>query len=470
MAKLTKEEMELLKVIKNELETSYSKNDLEKTKSKLKNSIQSSEQLLKSMNIDIDMNTELKSGQKRIGTQDPLEAKSIKITPFDDLLKEATTNIPEDVHFTDIFTEKEMEENFDVIRKLNNEFNAMHRLDQTEWAISIVMGLLAAAIDILLVGVPEKGADGTKAGTMSNWIRTKFDEAIPEEEVKRLEKLAKVPYDASMNVDNKGNPVTDTYVDGLTPYFHRLVSLGHDPFLGLIVGVLDVLSGTMTTVDRKGNIVRQMMPGYEDRVEEHISKAIIKVINHFKSDMNTSMGLPAPLMSIFNLFQFGEIGELDQTIAEIVQGMYYDGFDFIHFVSSSVPVTITELGVRMLYSIKRIKEGHSIKESIPITSDRTKRPKLGTMLYTSHTIASAVNAGKVTLAFKTGAANPFLSINYPQWLAFMKVSFQQIGWTLIEKPELRHNYVLGIIEDEKESLYQSIDDLWSVMEEDFVFD
>ena len=38
MAKLTKEEMEILKVIKNELETSYSKNDLEKTKSKLKNS------------------------------------------------------------------------------------------------------------------------------------------------------------------------------------------------------------------------------------------------------------------------------------------------------------------------------------------------------------------------------------------------------------------------------------------------
>ena len=41
------------------------------------------------------------------------------------------------------------------------------------------------------------------------------------------------------------------------------------------------------------------------------------------------MGLPAPLMGLFNLLQFGSIGEAEQTIAEIVQGMYYEGYDFI---------------------------------------------------------------------------------------------------------------------------------------------
>lgn len=466
MDKLTQEEKDILKVVKNEIENSMAENNLDDINSKLEESINSSEELLKSMSIDIGA----KDNKKSINRNNKVKTKSIKTTSFEDLLKEAENNIVDDVNFTDIFTEKEIEENFEVINKLNKEFNDIHKLDNIDWAICIVMGLLAAAIDIILVGIPEKGIDGSKAGTMSNWIRSKFDEAIPEKEITRLERISKVPYDASMNVDNKGNPITDTYVDGLTPYFHRLVSLGHDPFLGLVIGVLDVLSGSMTTIDRKGKIVRQVMPIYEDRVEESISRAIVKVINHFKSDINTSMGLPAPLMGVFNLFQFGELGEFDQTIAEIVQGMYYDGFDFIHFLSSSIPVIITELGVRISYSIKRIREGHSVKDSIPVTVNRNKRPKLGTMLFISHTIASAINAGKVTLAFKTGAANPFLAINYPQWLAFIKVSLQQIRWTLVEKPELRHSYVLNIIEGEKENLYQSIDELWKVMEESFVFE
>ena len=36
------------------------------------------------------------------------------------------------------------------------------------------------------------------------------------------------------------------------------------------------------------------------------------------------------LMSLFNLLQFGSIGEEELTIAEIVQGMHYEGYDFIH--------------------------------------------------------------------------------------------------------------------------------------------
>ena len=68
------------------------------------------------------------------------------------------------------------------------------------------------------------------------------------------------------------------------------------------------------------------------------------------------MGLPAPLMGLFNLLQFGKIGEEEQTVAEIVQGTYYDGFDFIHFCSQSMSVIVIELIVRLGYAIKRIKE------------------------------------------------------------------------------------------------------------------
>ena len=107
---------------------------------------------------------------------------------------------------------------------------------------------------------------------------------------------------------------------------------------------------------KEGKFVIQVMENYANRKESDIFAAIAKQIIHFKSDITTSMGLPAPLMSLFNLLQFGKIGEEELTIAEIVQGMYYEGYDFIHFCSMSIPTMIIEVVVRLAYAIKRIKK------------------------------------------------------------------------------------------------------------------
>ncbi len=120
----------------------------------------------------------------------------------------------------------------------------------------------------------------------------------------------------------------------------------------------DILTGKMTTIDKTGKIVSQVMENYVDRKESDIFAAIAKQIIHFKSDITTSMGLLAPLMALFNLLQFGSIGEEEQTIAEIVQGMYYEGYDFIHFCSMSMPTMIIEVIIRLGYGIKRFKEGN----------------------------------------------------------------------------------------------------------------
>ena len=137
------------------------------------------------------------------------------------------------------------------------------------------------------------------------------------------------------------------------------------------------------------------MENYADRKESDIFAALAKQVIHFKSDITTSMGLPAPLMGLFNLLQFGSIGEEEQTIAEIVQGMYYEGYDFIHFCSLSIPVMITEVIVRLGYALKRIKEGNSIKDSLPLSTNRENHPKLATMLFIAHAGATAANAGKI---------------------------------------------------------------------------
>ena len=270
-------------------------------------------------------------------------------------------------------------------------------------------------------------------------------------------KISKVPFDAQ---DNRN---TEIRVEGLSAYYHRLLELGHDPVLGYIVGVYDIMNGSMTTIDKNGRVITQSLEVYQERKETNIFHALAKQTAHLKSDVTTSMGLPAPLMGLFNLLQFGSIGEEEQTIAEIVQGMYYKGYDFIHFCAMSIPVMLIEVIVRILYAIKRIKEGNSVKESIPISTNHEKNPKLATMLYIAHSGATAVNLGKILF---TG--NP-LAINYPQWLAFGKYTYKQLKWVLVEKPIAQYYYLEDRIEEELNEVYEDIDNLMDEMSDSFVF-
>lgn len=373
--------------------------------------------------------------------------KPIMLIPsWAELCKEAERACKTHTELEELFTADELIENTLAIRQLNQEYDMVHRLDNIDITISVVAGLLSATMDILLVGIPRKTPDGLKSGKLADYIREHFEKKYPREEMDQLalKEESKTPYDAQ---DNRH---TQIHVEGLSSYYHRLLSLGHDPLLGFMVGVLDIMKGTMTTIDKKGKLVVQVVEGYDSRKETNLFAAIAKQFLHLKSDVNTSMGLPAPLMALFNLFQFGKIGDEKQTIAEIVQGMYYEGYDFIHFCSMSIPVMVSEVIIRIGYAIKRIKEGNAIKDSIPVSLNREKHPKLATMLFIGHSAATAVNAGKVLFT-----KNP-MAINYPQWVAFAKYSYSQLKWALIEKPELRRQYVDGVVIEE---LYNVVDNV-----------
>lgn len=403
--------------------------------------ISESEALLRSLGIDPE--------SASASTSNRAERKAVIVVPsWSRMCEEATKDVGQKVALESLFTEEELKSNELAILQLNKEYNAIHRLDAIDITICALSAILSGVVDILLVGIPEKTKEGLKAGPLANYVREWFEKRYPKEEMDKLaqSKESKVPYDAQ---DNRN---TTEYVTGLSSYYHRLLSLGHDPLLGFIFGVLDILNGTMTTIDKSGRIVVQVMENYADRKEKDIFAAIAKQILHLKTDINTSMGLPVPLMALFNLLQFGSIGEEEQTIAEIVQGMYYQGYDFKHFCAMSIPTMITEVFVRLAYGIKRLKEGHSIKESIPFSLDREKHPKLATMVFVAHSGATAINAGKV---YFTG--NP-MAINYPQWIAFAKYSYSQLKWVLIKKPELRNKYVCGKITEELSVVYEEIDD------------
>ena len=376
--------------------------------------------------------------------------KVIVLRDWQDIVSDAEQQVGDSCELEDLFTEEELRENSEAIKLINREFNDLQRLDKYDVGIAALAAIVGAIVDIVLVGIPAKGPDGLEAGPLSDFIRKKFDEAFSPEEMEKLanSKKSKVPFDAQ---DNRN---TTEYVEGLSAYYHRLLSLGHDPLLGFIFGVYDIMHGTMTTIDKSGKIVCQVMENYADRKESDIVSAIAKQIIHFKSDITTSMGLPAPLMGLFNLLQFGNIGEEELTVAEIVQGMYYEGFDFIHFCSQSMSVIVIELIVRLGYAIKRIKEGNKVKDSIPISLNRSKHPKLATMLFIGHIGATAVNVGKVYFT-----KNP-MAINYPQWMAFAKYSYKQLRWAVIQKPAMRKAYVEGILHSELKVITEETDALF----------
>ena len=415
----------------------------------LESRISESESLLKSLGYEL-------PDQPLVNTT---KRKPVMVVPtWESLCIEAEQVVGANADLESIFSAEELKENSAAIQQMNREFNMLHHLDKYDVAISAAAGLLAAAVDILLVGIPQKTPDGLSAGKLSDFIRAEFDKKFPEEEMTKLanSKVSKVPYDAQ---DNRHTSIN---VEGLSAYYHRLLSLGHDPLLGFMFGVADILTGRMTTIDKSGKIVSQVMEVYADRKESDVFAALAKQIIHFKSDITTSMGLPAPLMSLFNLLQFGSIGEEELTIAEIVQGMYYEGYDFIHFCSMSVPVMLAEVVVRLGYAFKRIKEGYSIKDSIPVSLNRDKHPKLATMLFIGQAGAAAINAGKVYFT-----KNP-MAINYPQWIAFAKYSYSQLKWALLQKPELRDRYVSGRLYDELQETVLSVDYTFEDFAKDYI--
>lgn len=372
----------------------------------------------------------------------------ISLPSWEALCEQAVQSVGTDCQLEDLFTPEELKNNRATLATFQKEFAAPHKLDGYDVGISILAGLIGAAVDILLVGIPKSTSDGLQAGPLSDWIRKKFNEKFTPEKIHELEssKGSKVPYDAQ---DNRNTTID---VDGLSTYYHRLLSLGHDPLLGFIVGVFDIMTGRMTTIDKSGKIVSQVMENYADRKEANIFAAIAKEFTHLKSDVTTSMGLPVPLMGLFNLLQFGSIGEEEQTIAEIVQGMYYEGYDFIHFCSMSIPVMTIEVITRLGYSVKRIKEGQSIKSSIPFSTNREKHPKLATMLFIAHSVSTAANAGKIWFSKEP------MAINYSQWLSFIKYSYKQLMWVVIQKPHARDAFISGKLNDEFTDILTEIDE------------
>jgi len=444
----TKEERDILKVLKNEINCVKSMPSLKHVWEEIEANIATSEALLRSLGHE-------KHLENMVVERQPMVKKKIIVRSWDDLVKDANEQIPGDVTFEDLFSPEELDANRAFIQKLHDEFNIIHAFDTIDISIPFIAGVIGGIVDLCFGGFVKTTSGKNVPGLLSAYFRDRFNTVLPPDKIVELEKLAKVTFDAQ---DNRHTTID---VDGLSTRYHRLHQVGHDPFFGFIFGVSDMLRMTMTTIDNNGKRVVQPMAVYNDRQATNLFEAIAKVFLHMLSDVNTPMGLPVPAMTLLNTLQIGSIGEENFNVAELVKSMYGRGYDFRHFCSMSVSTMIVEIIVRVLYFVKRLSEGRTFDEAIPFGT-RSEKPKLDTMLFIAHSASTAINLGKVALT-----RNP-LNINYVQWLAFAKYSIGQLIWVCREKPKLREQYISGVLDNEWSALSESIDELWQQMPEDTV--
>lgn len=309
------------------------------------------------------------------------------------------------------------------------DFNRRYGLDGWDYAIAGSCGLFAAMLDLFFVKAPLKPTvkwHQEVDGTFNQWVQKAFNEIIPPELSAIL---------------SKGNPIgsADSSVisdlievseNVLSPSNHRLRSLSHDPILGFLFGVFDMVNNTCTVVFN-GEITS--FPSKKPPIDGTIFQLLGRMLGHLLSDVNAptakgnrGMGLPAPFMGILRMFEGIPIN--DSNFGKQIEWMYVKGYDFRQFVVSSVPMAIMEVMLRSFYVIKQMKlYGVSFGEALLETMPVKMNPRFRIMLALSYGTSSSVNAGKMYIT------QNILNANYASWMGFAWNGFHSLKWALLDR-------------------------------------
>jgi len=369
----------------------------------------------------------------------------IPVKSWNDILQEAKQSTPENISFDDLLTQSEIDCVLQRHASIGSDLSWFSSFDRYDFALSIATGFIAGIIDVLLVAIPAHpgflGSQPSTGGWLSNLIREKTGNLFPKEKIVELEKLYRVSYDfsTSHNLNIK--------VPGLGPRTHRFQSLGHDPLLGFVFGVKDILSNEFSAIGKDGSLIVQKISQQSFSQGEQLFISLLEAFKiqfgHLASDIATPAGLPAPLMPLLLFLQVGEIGDKKYTIAEISRQMYRSGYDFRHFIAGSIPVIVTEVIIRLGYFVKSIQRGKDLEEAIlPASSLKLRR-----QLLLAHTVATLINTGKVYVT-----KNP-LAISWSQILVFLRYIMPEVSFLLFGKEAARSK----LVEDEIINDYKIIE-------------
>lgn len=285
---------------------------------KLDNSIKSSEELLKSLGIDLP--------DKTFSKKNRLTSEVKEVPSYESLVQRAKNEIKEDIELEDLLSEKEFQEAYNRLDSIHEEFARKTSIcNKTDLSF---LGIATAlqTVKVLLFGKIAKKFD--YGNSFNPDTRLPHNDKSIEAEHRRVNDEFKREHEKHghgywMHILNqtppyditKGSPAIGRNMEG---GYHRLHTLGHDPILGWIFGTANILTDTITFEDFKSNrVVRkpQMMiipervsfPGlFKETIEMckadslNLPAAIFAEGAHLKSDEFTKLGLPVPILETIN--------------------------------------------------------------------------------------------------------------------------------------------------------------------------
>jgi hypothetical protein len=307
-----------------------------------------------------------------------------------------------------------------ALSKLYSTAPAFPSFTSTDYFVMASVGLLAVITDMVMIGLPQgEWLISNEGKRVPVGVLAKFIKQVDVDPKGVLEKLCKVSYDIS---------TTPGSASGMSPTNHRLFSMGHDPSpLGFIMGMIDILNGGTTIINSRGMLMH--IPNGTPATSAQAALAPLLWLGHLISDISTPMGLPAPGAVLTQLLTVRIPGVTpakmveDPTIAKLTYDMYLSGYDFRHYLAGGVVPGLIEILIRSyvwLWEVDHLDDLDATywsQDGQQIT-DARRRAKLHAMLFWTHALAAAGNAGKVALTASTAGANFFIGMrafNRAQW-------------------------------------------------------
>lgn len=369
----------------------------------------------------------------------------IVVDKWDTIASKAESRYPETVSIEDVFTKEELSDNHEFMVNLQNQFKALNKLDKWDYTTAGIVGTIAALMDFFLV-TKVNLKDGTVTpGALKSGVEKLWDKVLPPNKVALLEAKYKVPFDISTNTSKISQEVL-----GLNPKTHRFQSLGHDPILGFIFGIKDLLRGELTAIDGNGRIIIQNVSGAKGK---SFIEAVITEFGHLLSDVNAKsptgmkLSVPASLTPLLQMIQVGSVTYNGKayTIGDLSKRMYYDGYNFNHFIGMSIPVALIHIVIHIYMALREMfSEDYS----------RTKH-KSDILLFVANSILCAENVGKLIVT-----ENPF-AINYVSWIDTAKYAVRTLKYVLVDYHLEQIDYIQKIIDQEFANTYKSVENTWN---------
>lgn len=339
--------------------------------------------------------------------------KAAETTDLCEELKKELLSIPggliiHDGENDDKISNSVLELNDTINEVVNVKNKSNYDLSSVDVLISILSGVVASIIDIVFVGTPEvvkiyKGGENFDGSILTKALRKAGNnDSKLSDMLHWLSKGCQTPYDIS----TKKNVVY--------PNNHRLRSFGHDPLLGVLFAIVDIILGTATVIDNNGNL--RILINDKDFPKSEKFLSLIYYLGHLISDVCTSRGLPIPGFVLTQFFQNGN--DDDNSLAKICENMYVDGYDMRHLASMSVPVVVKNLIIDIYIKIFRNKE---LKEIQNIAQHEIYQNSKDIFKYKLILISDVVScSGNALKFFIPPTSGNITALNLPEWSSLIR--------------------------------------------------